>query len=186
MGLAMVLRPVAWTSVSLYLFLRRPTNSSSSSTSIRAKRRKTLQLAAILSGLVLLLAAVFAGASSASIQAAYGIALVSGLLLMLLGTMMSGWQVTRVLSSGVSWKRTSRSWRGRKLGEREKAEFVQGEWRDEKEEQDRPPSREDLLKREVSRSRSRGPGWGEGGSWYASFRFSLNCVGHADDISLST
>lgn len=160
MGIALVLRPVAWSTVAVCLALRRRSlslhtlkcsrsmSSTSSSQSLH-RRRSHILTGAITLGSTLLFIAVLAGISSASPPAAYGVVLATGLLLMLLTTILVGREVVQVI--------THRT-RPTEVGSRDLM-MSSPELVEKDESRGEMPSQINLLKS------SRGPGWGEGDSW---------------------
>lgn len=160
MGLALVLRPIVWTSVVIFILLKNQKHSSSSSSnqdrSFSSISTLSTKRTFVLTGGIIVatgvLVALFAGVSSASLSSSYGVALVAGLLLLLLGTAAMGGlflQTSRM-------ERKSRRSSSIKIGRGDKDAFRKGEWKAEE---------KAVFVEKPQEFGRRGEGWGDGASW---------------------
>lgn len=178
MGLALVLRPIVWTSVVIFILLRNARKSASSSNqdvSFSSVSTLSTKRSFFLAGGIVVatgvLVALFAGVSSASLSSSYGVSLVAGAGLMVLGTLGIAGLFLQTLRMERKLRRTSSI----RIGRGEKDAFRKGEWKVEE---------KAVFVEKPQEFGRRGEGWGDGASWRV-LVFNTHLYTHADFLSFS-
>jgi hypothetical protein len=154
MGLALVLRPVVWSGLVVYLVIRAKRNSSvdvSFNSVSTLSTPRTFATAAAVIIAVGTIVGLLAGVSSASLASAYGLILITGSLLMAIATVGVASLVYETLARKHRTARPSSV----RLSQGEKDTFRQGEWRAD----------QTAVHVEKQPFSKRGEGWGDGASW---------------------
>lgn len=161
MGLALILRPVVWTGVVVFLLVRNNKNNEPSSArgvdrSFNTVSTLSTPRSFVLVGSVIVavgtLVGLFAGVSSASLASTYGLTLVAGTILMVTASVGVA---ALVLQTIALQRMTTRRPSSVRLSRGEKDTFRRGEWK-----ADEPAV---LVEKQLFSKR--GEGWGDGASW---------------------